>query len=123
MSAAELVAPVYNTLEIDERYAVKVSRWIAECGGCAVWGCLDLADPSRQYFTPARLSDGTPSSAPHWSAPREPQRIVTDPATVEVVMHPEVKRIRIAIRQGEALGEMEAALAEIKTRHCPSSVW
>jgi hypothetical protein len=103
MSAAEVCAPVIETLEIDERHAVKVSRWIAECGGCAVWGCLDLADPSRQFFTPAKLTDGTPSSAPHWSSPREPQRIVTNPAEVEVVTHREVKRIRIAIRPGYGL--------------------
>ncbi len=103
MSAAEVYAPVIETLEIDERHAVKVSRWISECGGCAVWGCLDLADPSRQFFTPAKLTDGTPSQAPHWSSPREPQRIVTDPAEVEVVTHREVKRIRIAIRPGYGL--------------------
>lgn len=104
MNAAEVCSPACTMLEIDERHAVKVSRWIAECGGCAVWGCLDLADPSRQFFTPAKLSDGTPSSAPHWSSPREPKRIVTDPADVEVVTHREVKRIRIAVRPGYGLG-------------------
>lgn len=103
MSAAELCVPASTTLEIDERHAVKVSRWIESCGGVAVWGCLDLADPSRQFFTPAKLSDGTPSRSPHWSSPREPQRIVTNPAQVEVVTHREVKRIRIAVRPGYGL--------------------
>ena len=80
MSAAEVCAPSINALEIDERHAVKVSRWIECCGGVAVWGCLDLADPSRHFFTPAKLTDGTPSTAPHWSSPKVPQRIVTDAA-------------------------------------------
>jgi hypothetical protein len=104
MSTAEVCAPVIETLEIDERHAVKVARWIAECGGCAVWGCLDLSDPSRQFFTPSKLTDGTPSSAPHWSSPRVPQRIVTDAVEVEVVTHREVRRIRIAVRPGYGLG-------------------
>ena len=103
MSAAEVCAPLIETLEIDERHAVKVSRWIEHCGGVAVWGCLDLADPSRQFFTPAKLSDGTPSRAPHWSSPRNPQRIISDPAQVEVVTHREVKRIRVAVKPGYGL--------------------
>lgn len=103
MSAAEVYAPAIEMLEIDECHAVKVGRWIDSCGGVAVWGCMDLRDPSRQFFTPAKLSDGTPSSAPHWSSPREPQRIINDPAKVEVVTHREVKRIRIAVRPGYGL--------------------
>lgn len=102
MSAA-VCAPV-AVLEVDERHAVKVSRWIAECGGVAVWGCLDLSDPTRQYFTPARLTDGTPSRAPHWSSPSKPERIVIDAAEVEVVTYRELKRIRIAVRRGYGLG-------------------
>lgn len=102
--SAEVCTPVIEALEIDERHAVKVSRWIEQFCGCAVWGCLDLADPSRQFFTPARLTDGSLSGPPHWSAPKVPQRIVTDAAEVEVVTHREMKRIRIAIRTGYGLG-------------------
>lgn len=101
--SAEVYAPAIELLEIDERHAVKVSRWIADCGGVAVWGCLDLADPSRRFFTPARLTDGTVPGSPHWSAPRTPQRIVTDPAQVEVVTHRQVRRLRVAIRPGYGL--------------------
>ncbi len=104
MSAAEVCAPTISVLEIDERHAVRVSRWIESCGGVAVWGCLDLSDPSRQFFTPAQLSDGTPSRCPHWSSPQTPERIVQDASEVEVVTHREVRRIRIAIRRGYGLG-------------------
>lgn len=102
--SAEVCAPAVPLLEIDERHAVNVYRWIALCGGVSVWGCLDLADPSRQFFTPAQLTDGSPSAPPHWSSPPAPQRIVSDPAEVEVVTHRQVKRIRIAIRTGYGLG-------------------
>lgn len=103
MSTAEACAPAINVLELDERHAVKVSRWIESCGGVAVWGCMDLSDQSRQFFTPARLSDGTPAQCPHWSSPKTPERIVTNAAEVEVVTHREVRRIRIAIRRGYGL--------------------
>lgn len=116
MSAAEICAPMIETLEIDERHAVKVARWIEQCGGIAVWGCLDLADPSRQFFTPARLTDGTPSQAPHWSAPRQPQRIVTHPAEVEIVTHREVRRIRIAVKPGYRLGFRLTDVASARLR-------
>jgi len=91
-------------LEIGERDAVKVARWIAECGGVAVWGCLDLSEPGRQWFTPALLSDGTPSRCPHWSSPPSPQWILSDPAAVVVVARREVKRLRIGVRQRYGLG-------------------
>lgn len=102
--STEVCAPAIKLLEIDALHAVKVSRWIAECGGVAVWGCLDLSDPGRQFFTPARLTDGAPSGPPHWSSPREPQHVVTNPAEVEVVTHRQVKRIRVAVRPGYGLG-------------------
>ena len=114
--SAEVCAPAIELLEIDERHAVKVSRWIAECGGVAVWGSLDLSDPGRQFFTPARLTDGAPSGPPHWSSPREPKRIVTDPAEVEVVTHREVKRIRVAIRPGYGLGLVLTGAASARLR-------
>jgi hypothetical protein len=97
------VAPAATALEIDARHAMKVSRWIADCGGVAVWGCLDLDDSSRQFFTPARLTDGTPSQCPHWSSPPRPERILTDAAEVVVVEHTEVRRVRIAVRRGYGL--------------------
>jgi hypothetical protein len=92
------------SLAVSPRDAVKVYRWIAHCGGVAVWGCQDLSDPGRTWYTPARLTDGTLSSPPHWSASRTPLRIVTDHSAVEVVEHREVRRLKIAVRHGYGLG-------------------
>lgn len=116
MSATCAADAAAATLEIDERHAVKVSRWIAECGGVAVWGCFDLSDPSRQFYTPARLTDGTPSRAPHWSSPSQPERIVTDANAVAVVTRREVKRIRIAVRRGYGLGLVLTDAASTRLR-------
>ena len=114
--SAEVCAPAIAMLEIDERHAVKVSRWIAECGGVAVWGCLDLSDPSRQFFTPAQLTDGSPSAPPHWSAPKSPNRIVTDAGEVQVVAHRQVKRIRVAVHPGYGLGLVLTDAASARLR-------
>jgi hypothetical protein len=52
VSAEEVCAPAISVLEIDERHAVKVSRWIESCGGVAVWGCLDLATRAASSSRP-----------------------------------------------------------------------
>lgn len=98
--STEICVPVSPLLEVDACHAARVTRWIVHCGGVAVWGCLDLATPSRQWFTPARLTDGAPSRPPHWSAPEQPQRIITDTGAVEVVERREVCRFHVAVRPG-----------------------
>ena len=99
----EACAPAALTLDVVPRDAVKVSRWIEHCGGVAVWGCQDLSDPSRMWYTPARLTDGSPSGPPHWSAGRSPVHLITDPNAVAVVEHREVTRLRISLRRGYGL--------------------
>jgi hypothetical protein len=96
---AEVCVPPVNLLEVDAAHALRVSRWLEHCGGVSLWGTLDLSDPSRQWFTPAQLTDGTPAGPPHWSAPREPERVITDPAQVEVVERNEVQRLRVSVRR------------------------
>jgi hypothetical protein len=98
----EVCAPL-EVLEIDASDADKVARWLRDCGGVAVWGCQDLGNPSRQWITPALLTDGTPSAKPHWSASNAPERVITDPDRVEVVERREVKRLRVAVRRGYGL--------------------
>jgi hypothetical protein len=100
--SAEVCAPP-EALEIDASDVDKVARWLRHCGGVAVWGCQDLGDPSRQWLTPARLTDGTSSTKPHWSASIAPERVITDPSQVEVVERREVKRLRVAVRRGYGL--------------------
>jgi hypothetical protein len=102
--SAEVCAPAAAKLAVSPRDAVKVSRWIAFCAGVAVFESADLQSPSRTWYTPACLTDGTPSPPPHWSASRVPVRVITDPAEVEVVEHREVQRLRIALRRGYGLG-------------------
>ncbi|MBI1318342.1 MAG: hypothetical protein GC168_05230 [Candidatus Hydrogenedens sp.] len=98
--STKICAPANAPLAVPVFQAAKVARWIEYCGGVAVWGSLDLADPSREWLTPARLTDGSPASRPHWSAPHRPKRIVTDIEQVYVVTHREVARVRIAIKRG-----------------------
>ncbi|MBI1320218.1 MAG: hypothetical protein GC168_14920 [Candidatus Hydrogenedens sp.] len=98
--SAEVCAPADAPLAVHVYQAAKVARWLQHCGGVAVWGSLDLADSSREWLTPARLTDGSPSNRPHWSSPQQPKRIVTDIGQVYVVTHREVARVRIAIRRG-----------------------
>lgn len=96
----EVCAPADAPLLVHAFDAAKVARWLAYCGGVAVWDSLDLADPSREWLTPARLTDGSPPYKPHWSAPSRPARIVTDLDRVYVVTYREAARLRIAIRRG-----------------------
>jgi hypothetical protein len=93
--SAGICVPAVETLEVEACHAAKVARWLVHCGGVAVWGCLDLSDPSRQWFTPAKLTDGSPAPRPHWSAP--------DPRAVEVVERREAGRCRVAFRPGYGL--------------------
>lgn len=109
-------APAATVLEIDGRDAVKVSRWISHCGGVAVWGCLDWCAPRMSYFTPALLTDGSPSRCPHWSSPPRPEHIVTDAAEVVVVEHTEVRRVRIAVRRGYGLRTTLTDAASVRLR-------
>jgi hypothetical protein len=100
MSAA---VPIIDTdpapLAVHTFQAAKVAQWIEHCGGVAVWGSQDLADPSKEWLTPAKLTDGSEPRSPHWSAPRMPQRVVADIGQVVVVEHRETARVRIAVRR------------------------
>ncbi len=98
--SADICVPAAGMLEVGARDAAKVERWIAECGGVAVWGCLDMADPGRQFLTPVHLTDGSPARPPHWSASDRPERVVTGVSQVEVVERREARRLRIAVRRG-----------------------
>ncbi len=75
-------------------------KWMRERGGVAVWGCLDLSDPSKTWSSPVNNEDGTPKTKPHWAATTEPIRIITDMDEILVDTPREVKRFHVAIRQG-----------------------
>jgi hypothetical protein len=96
--SAEVCAPV-EALEIEAARALHAARWLRLLGGVAVWGCLDLSTPGRTFYTPATLTDGTPSPKPHWSATDSPERIVKEASEIDVVGRYEVARFRVAIRR------------------------
>jgi len=97
--SVELQIPVTATLAVRAFEAAKVARWIAHCGSVAVWGSLDLSSASREWLTPAQLTDGSAASPPHWNAPRQPKRVVDNIGQIDVVSHREASRVRIDIHR------------------------
>lgn len=79
--------------------AAKISGWLRNRGGIAVWSSVNLSNPGAGWTTPAFKEDGTPYDKPTWQAGNEP-RVITDPADVVVSFDKEVRRFRIAIRRG-----------------------
>jgi len=73
-----------------------IYQWIKDRGGVAVWNSISLSDPSKQLLTPA-LTDGKPTTKPHWSVTDTPE-VISDAAAVWVTIDKEVKRFHIALR-------------------------
>lgn len=78
--------------------AATVRQWFDQRGGILVWGCVDLADPTRQWTTPRLDASGNPVGKPHWAATGEPILTISDPSEVNVIVPREVKRFRVSIR-------------------------
>ncbi len=89
--------------EIDSANAEKVKNWVAERGGLAVWGCLDLGNCGKQFMTPALDDEGKPYPKPHWSATNEPRMVITDLEKIMVATMEHFKTIRIALQRGSGL--------------------
>lgn len=79
--------------------AEKISKWMRERGGIAVWSSINLSNLDAGWTTPARNEDGTPAGKPSWQADEIPE-IITDPAEVSVSFDKEVGRFRVAVRRG-----------------------
>jgi len=94
-----VVCALPEMLEVEANQALYVARWLRLLGGVAVWGCLDLSTPGRSFYTPATLTDGTPSPRPHWSSTEQPEHVVTDASEIEVVERQEFKRFKVAIKR------------------------
>lgn len=85
--------------------AVKMLGWIRTRGGVALWRSVNLSNPGASWSTPARTADvggipGDPYPRPTWEAADKPERVITDPAEIIVVVRKEVRRFRIALRRG-----------------------
>ena len=87
-------------LDCTPENAPKFLEWLSSRGGIAVWRSVDLSDPSWSCSTPALTPDGQPYEKPHWKADSKPEKIVTDPSKIQVLVAVEVKRFHVAVRRG-----------------------
>ena len=88
-----------DKLVVFEENAPKFSEWLKTRGGLAVWRSVDLSDPGASCTTPA-LTEGKPTTKPHWKYANEPERIITDANEVQVQRMAEVKRFHVAVKRG-----------------------
>lgn len=86
-----------NRPTVSEANALLFLRWLAERGGVAVWRSVDLSDLGKSWSTP-----GDAEQRPSWQAAGAPERVVTDPAEIDVVIDREVKRFHMAMRVGSS---------------------
>lgn len=96
--------------------AALFATWIAERGGLAIWGSLNLADPATSYTTPVRTAEGTLFTKPHWSCTNEPVEIITKAEDVIVEVPKEVGRFHVAVRMhGLSLKLTDGASRRVRT--------
>lgn len=85
---------------IDAQNAKQIATWFKERGGVAVWRSVNLSNPGASWTCPINGPDGKPAGKPNWQSDSKPERIITDPAEVDVVTGKEVKRFHVAVRTG-----------------------
>ncbi len=83
-----------------EGNAEKFWKWLHERGGIAVWKSVNLSNPEASWSCPVNDEGGNQKGKPSWESANEPERIITDPAEVEVSIPKEVRRLHVAIRRG-----------------------
>jgi hypothetical protein len=91
---------VPEKLTVSPENADRFRDWLQNRGGLAIWRSVNLSNPGASWTTPALQPDGSPTPKPTWEADSHPERIVTDPAEVEVVEPREVRRFHVAVRRG-----------------------
>lgn len=99
--------------------ASKFADWLKTRGGIALWRSIDLSDPGASCFTPA-MTDGKPTTKPHWKYANEPERIITDINDVEIYNAVEVKRFHVAVRPGS--GGFSLKLTDASSRRLEAAV-
>ncbi len=85
---------------VTEENAEKFWKWIHERGGIAIWKSVNLANPGGSWSCPVNDETGNKKGKPTWEAANEPERIITDPAEIEVSIPKEVRRLHVALRRG-----------------------
>ena len=76
-------------------------KWFRERGGIAIWGSVNLSNPSQTWSTPIHTESGERYTKPNWQCSTEPTRLITDMDEVLVDTPREVKRFHVAIRRGD----------------------
>lgn len=94
------MAELTDKHQVSPEHAPKFIEWIQSRGGIAIWRSVNLSNPSGSWSTPALTVEGQQYPKPTWEAANEPERIITDPAEIEVVTAKEVKRFHVAVRAG-----------------------
>jgi hypothetical protein len=77
--------------------------WIANRGGVAIWRSINLSNPGASWSTPAKTVEGEPTPKPTWQASNQPERIITDPNEIVVVVPREIRRFRVGVQHGDGL--------------------
>jgi hypothetical protein len=86
-------------LQVTEENAPKFAEWLRTRGGLAVWVSKDLGgDAGSSVTTPVRTNNGEPVPRPGWRYGQTPDRIITDPAEVEVTIDKPVETFEIKLK-------------------------
>lgn len=87
-------------IEIRATDVERISSWLRDRGGVAVWRLLTAPGTS---LTPARTETGEPMPKPSWRHADAPERIVTSAAEVQVITPERVTSFPVSNRRGDAL--------------------
>lgn len=82
----------------DQADAEKIHHWLLTRGGIFIWRSVNLSNPGASWTSPAKDSNGMPTSKPTWQAANEPEQHITAIADVRVRTKKEVKRFHVAVR-------------------------
>jgi hypothetical protein len=78
--------------------ARKFADWLNTRGGILIWKSQDLGSAGRSVSTPARTLEGADYPSPGWQFTK-PDRLITDPAEVEVYTSKVVETFPIKLKQ------------------------
>jgi hypothetical protein len=88
-----------NTLQVSEENAPKFLEWLRTRGGLSVWVSKDIGgDCGASVTTPYKDANGNVNTAPHWKHTNTPERVITDPADVEVCIDKPVESFEIKFK-------------------------
>ena len=84
-------------LSVSLENAPKFADWLANRGGLLVWQSHDLSNPGQSCTTPA-LTDGKPTTSPHWRYTANPARHITSAEDIVVYVPRVVREIVVKLQ-------------------------